>query len=248
MYPMYPLFGMMCPNLFPLKNDYPEPPTVYSILNSYVNFANNNPAKIKDLARTGRAVFFDFDYPLTDKISKEDFECMILNKFLMRRIGYETVTAFKIQLEVKLNEIMPTYNKLFDALDGWEIFNDGENISRVSSSSRSGTDVNNSTGSNSTSDSTTSDLRSSDTPQNSLADVRNGSYVSEYNYNQNTGSSSSQSSANSTTNSQGTESSTETITRTPADKIRIYGEFIEKRKSIYTMIFEDLEDLFYKIF
>lgn len=248
MYPMYPPFGMMFPNLFPLKNDYPEPPTVYAILNSYVNFANDNPEKIKNLAKAGRAVFFDFEYPLTDNITKEEFECMILNKFMMRRLAYETVTAFKLQLEVKLNEIMPVYNKLFDALDGWEIFNDGENITRNSSSSRSGTDVNNSTGSNSTTDSTTSDLRSSDTPQNALADVRNGNYVSEYNYNQNSGSSSSQSSSSSTTNSNGSESGTETIVRTPADKMRIYREFIEARKSIFTMIFEDLEDLFYKIY
>lgn len=256
MYPMYPPFGMMFPNLFQLKNDYPEPPTVYSILNSYVNFANDNPAKIKNLAKAGRAVFFDFEYPLTEYITKEEFECMILNKFMMRRLAYETVTAFKLQLEVKLNEIMPVYNKLFDALDGWEIFNDGERISRNSSSSRSGTDVNNSSGSNSTSssasDSTTSDLRSSDTPQNALADVRNGNYVSEYNYNQNSGSSSSQSSSqsssNSTTNSNGTESGSETIVRTPSDKMRIYREFIEARKSIYSMIFEDLEDLFYKIY
>ena len=248
MFPMYPPFGMMLPNLYKLRNDRPEPPTVYSILNSYVNFANDNPAKIKDLAKTGRAVFFDFDYPLTENISKEDFEGTILNKFMMRRIGYETVTAFKLQLNVKLNSIMPIYNKLFDALDGWEIFNDGENITRTSSSSRSGTDVNNSTGSNSTTDSTTSDLRSSDTPQNALADVRDGNYVSEYNYNQNSGSSSSQSSSSSTTNSNGSESGTESIVRTPADKMRIYREFIESRKSIYDMIFNDLEDLFYKIF
>ena len=167
---------------------------------------------------------------------------------MMRRLAYETVTAFKLQLEVKLNEIMPVYNKLFDALDGWEIFKDGENITRTSSSSRSGTDVNNSTGANSTTDSTTSDLRSSDTPQNALADVRNGSYVSEYNYNQNSGSSSSQSSSSSTTNSNGSESGTESIIRTPADKMTIYRSFIESRKSIYDMIFNDLEDLFYKIF
>ena len=248
MYPMFPPFGMMWPNLLPLRNDYPEPPTVYSILNSYVNFANDNPAKIKDLAKTGRAVFFDFDYPLTSNISKEDFEVMILNKFMMRRIGYETVTAFKLQLNVKLNSIMPIYNKLFDALDGWEIFNDGEQVTRTNIVNRSGTDVNNTTGSVTSTDSSTSDQRYSDTPQNHLSDVESGEYVTAYSKNSDSGSSQSNTTGSSTTNSNGTENISETIIRTPADKMSLYRSFIESRKSIYDMIFNDLEDLFYKIY
>ena len=114
MFPMYPTFGMMWPNILKLRNDYPEPPTIYSILNSYVNFSKETPEKIKNLAKTGRAVIFDFDYPLTSNIDKESFECMILNHFLMRRIGYETFTAFNIALNVKLNEIMPTYNIMYE--------------------------------------------------------------------------------------------------------------------------------------
>lgn len=248
MYPMFPPFGIMWPNLLPLRNDYPEPPTVYSILNSYVNFANDNPAKIKDLAKTGRVVFFDFDYPLTENISKEDFEVMILNKFMMRRIGYETVTAFKLQLNVKLNSIMPIYNKLFDALDGWEIFNDGEKVTRTNIVNRSGTDVNNTTGSVTSTDSSTSDQRYSDTPQNHLSDVTSGEYVTDYRKNSDSGSSSSNTTGSSTTNSNGTENVSETIIRTPADKMSLYRSFIESRKSIYDMIFNDLEALFYKIY
>ena len=248
MFPMFPPFGMMWPNILKLRNDYPEPPTVYSILNSYVNFANDNPAKIKNLAKTGRAVFFDFDYPLTENISKEDFECMILNKFMMRRIGYETVTAFKLQLEVKLNEIMPIYNKMLDALDGWDLFNDGESVTRQSATARSGTDANTSSSQDSSNASNTSDQRYSDTPQNKISEVQNGEYVTDYRYNHDTGSSSSSGSSSSTTNTSGTENVSENIIRTPADKIGIYKTFIENRKSIYSMIFEDLDDLFYKIY
>lgn len=248
MYPMFPPFGMMWPNLLPLRNDYPEPPTVYSILNSYVNYAKDEPEKIKDLAKAGRAVFFDFEYPLTDNIEKEDFESMILNKFMMRRIGYETVTAFKLQLNVKLNSIMPIYNKLFDALDGWEIFNDGEEVTRTNTVNRSGTDVNNTTGSVTSTDSSTSDQRYSDTPQNHLSDVTSGEYVTDYRKNSDSGSSQSNTTGSSTTNSNGTENVSETIIRTPADKMSLYRNFIESRKSIYDMIFNDLEDLFYKIY
>lgn len=248
MFPIYPPFGMMLPNILKLRNDYPEPPTVYSILNSYVNFANDNPAKIKNLAKTGRAVFFDFDYPLTENIPKEDFECMILNKFMMRRIGYETVTAFKLQLEVKLNEIMPIYNKMFDALNGWDLFNDGESVTRQSATARSGTDANTSSSQDSSNASNTSDQRYSDTPQNKITEVQNGEYVTDYRYNHDTGSSSSLGSSSSTTNTSGIENVSENIIRTPADKIGIYKTFIENRKSIYSMIFEDLDDLFYKLY
>ena len=41
------------------------------------------------------------------------------------------------------------------------------------------------------------------------------------------------------------ETITETETHTEKDKIKIYKEFLENRQSIYTMIFNDLETLFY---
>ena len=50
----------------------------------------------------------------------------------MRRIGQETLRAFQLTLSNKLNEIMPYYNKLFDMLEGWDIFSDGEEVTRTS--------------------------------------------------------------------------------------------------------------------
>ena len=122
---------MFTPMLMPMIPTWNEkPPTLYSILESIVNFDKEDKTKIKDLAKSGRETIFNFTYPLSNKVVKEDFECMILNHFIMRRIGFETVTAFRIQLNVKLNEIMPMYNKMFDMLDGWDIFNDGEVVTR----------------------------------------------------------------------------------------------------------------------
>ena len=95
----------------------------------------------------------------------------------MRRIGYETVTAFKIALNVKLNEIMPNYNMLYSSIKNWNIFNDGESITRQQTSE--GSNAINSSSNATNSD--TSDRRYSNTPQNQLADVRDGKYVSEYN-------------------------------------------------------------------
>ena len=110
----YFLYGGFLVPFVPCINE--RPPTIYSLLESIVNYGKDDKTKIKDLASAGRSTIFDFDYPLSNKITKEDFEKMILNHFLMRRIGFETLTAFKIQLNVKLNEIMPMYNKLIDLL------------------------------------------------------------------------------------------------------------------------------------
>ena len=209
----------------PAPADYNLPPTIYALLQSIVNFNSEDQKKIKDLAKYGREEIFDFDYPLSESISKEDFECMILNHFLMRRIGYDTLTAFKIALNVKLNEIMPMYNKMFDALDGWDLFKDGEEVTRniVDSSNNTSTSNN------------ISDRRYSDAPQDRLNDIQDGSYMTDYNYDQDNG----------TVSSASNGTSREETSRTPSDKIETYKKFIENRKSIYTMIFEDLDSLFY---
>lgn len=236
------------------------PPTIYTILESIVNpdVDLNDPApevNIKDLAKAGRSTIFNFDYPLTSNITKEKFETMILNHFLQRRIGFETVTAFRIQLDVKLNEIMPLYNKMFDALENWEIFNDGEVTTRTGTDNRTTQSTNNTnnqlTNHSTTSTNDISDRRNSELPQNQLEDLRNGSYVTNYNYDTNTnkGEDNSTSQGTSQATNQGTDNNVynETVTRSPADKIAILKEMQENIKSIYTMIFKDLECLFYQL-
>ena len=219
---VFKIYPFIIPPAFP---DYNLPPTLYRLLNSIVNFDEEEQTKIKDLASAGREEIFDFDYPLTENVDKEDFEIMILNHFLMRRIGYDTLNAFKIALNVKLNEIMPMYNKMFDMLDGWDIFNDGERVTEAGNNSLN----------NITSSSNISDRRYSDTPQQQLSNVQDGKYITDYNYDTDTGSVSA--------STMGTDS--RIITRTPSDKMKLYKEFIENKKSIMTMIFEDLDVLFY---
>lgn len=244
----------------PLPPNCSKPPTIYTILESIVNpdvdLNESAPeVKIKDLAKEGRSTIFNFDYPLSQYIEKEKFETMILNHFLQRRIGFETVTAFRIQLDVKLNEIMPLYNKMFNALDNWEIFNDGEVTTRTGSDNTTTQNTNNTSNSlsnqSTTSTTDTSDRRNSELPQNQLEDLRNGSYVTNYNYDTNTNNgqdnSTSQGTSQSTNNGTDNKQYNETITRTPADKIAILKEMQENIKSIYTMIFKDLDCLFYQL-
>ena len=125
------IFPYLITPFIPTNCDLPQ--TLYSIMNSICNFEAEERTNIYDLASGARSTIFDFNYPLSTHVNKAEFEILILKHFIMRRIGFDTPTAFKIALEVKLNEIMPRYNKLFDLLDGWNLFNDGETITRTTS-------------------------------------------------------------------------------------------------------------------
>ena len=234
----------MNPYLMPIlipkfPHDNTKPPTIYALLNSIVNFGKEEQVKISELAKNGRGTFFDFQYPLSKVINKEDFECMILNHYMMRRIGFDTLTAFKLQLNVKLNEIMPVYNKLFDALENWNIFQDGEITERDLSDNRT---INNTNYINSEAESN-SDRRFSEMPQNQLQNIADGTYLTDYNLDKNND----KSKTNGESNTKDDNIVKEIIKRSPADKINIYKQFIESKNNIYSMIFKDLDNLFYQL-
>ena len=240
------------PFLFPCMPTMIDlPPTVYQLLESIVNYGKDEKTKISDLAKYGRTTFFDFDYPLTNNITKEQFETMILNKFIMRRIGYDTLTAFKLQLNVKLNSIMPIYNKMFDALENWNIFESGEVTTETGTDERQTTNTTQNTLSNSstTQSSSTSDRRNSELPQDQLENLRDGSYVGNYNYNTDTATGTDSSTSNGSATSNGTDNNeyTKEIRRSPSDKIAIMKEMQTNINNIYDMIFKDLECLFYQL-
>ena len=110
-----------------------KPPTLYSIMNSIANYNATEKTKIRNLAKATHEKIFDFDYTLSSAINKSDFEEEILNHYIMRRIGFETFTAFQIYLENKLKEILPYYNILFDSLKDYNLFNNGESITSYTS-------------------------------------------------------------------------------------------------------------------
>lgn len=216
-----------------INNVSNKPPTVYFLLESIVNYGKDEKTKIKDLASEGRERFFNFDYPLTDKVDKATFETNILNHFMMRRIGTETFTAFQINLNAKMNEIMPLYNMMFESLDGIDLLNE--------SYTRTGSDNSNTTNSIENSSTTTSDKRYSDTPQNKLTEVQSGEYVTEYNYDTNNDNSTSEGT------SQNIRNYSETFRKSPANMINNLKQAQKEIKSIYTLIYDDLDDLFYGI-
>lgn len=203
----------------------PIPPTLYSILNSIANYDNPTQTKIRDLARVTHDKVFDFDYELSDALNKDEFEIEILNHYMMRRIGFETFTAFQLYLENKLKEILPYYNLMLDAFKDYNLFNNGEVINRVKSDTRNTTGTSGNTGEN----------RLSEYPLNELDDLTDGKYVSTQN--------TSEINSNNTTNDVGSEN--ERIERSPVDKMSIYKAYLETRESVMAMIYKKLDILFY---
>lgn len=240
---------MLMPIFIPV--DYSIPPTLYRILNSRLNFDSETKTKIRDLAKNGREYIFDFTYPLSSNVDKETFEVSIINHFLMRRIGYETMTSFLIALDVKMNEIMPYYNKLFDMMEGWDIFNDGESMTREVEDSRNRNEESSGTNSlsNQTSTSNTSDRRFSKLPQTNIQDVQSGTYLTEYSYDTDSGSATSSSTGSETRSGESEEQGNllETISRSPSDKMKLYESFLNNKNKIMTMIYKDLDSLFYQV-
>ena len=203
------------------------------------------------MEKEGRGKIFDFEYPLTSNIQKEDFECMILNHFIMRRIGFETVTAFKIQLQVKLNEIMPMYNKLFDLIYNENSF--GEITKKVGFDNRIINNTSNTenemTNNSNTTNTNTSDRRNSDTPQDELENIRNGKYVTEYNYDTNTNTSEDVSTTNGTSQniSNTNDKNNYEDTTTRINMLEVFAKLNEEIKNVYSLIFKELDCLFYQL-
>lgn len=213
------------PLLFPIYNipdtNFFRPPLLCDLLNSLVNYNREEPLKISEIPENATSIVFNFSYPLSVKVNKQEFETMILKKFYTRRIGYETYTLWKMQLEVKLNEIMPRYNKLFDAMSNWDLFKDGENYTRT---------INNETG---TTNNTTNVIKNSNLPQNEISQIDNANYMTNYTKATNDGTGT------------GTSETVETFEKDTANKIEIYNAFLENRSNIMSLIFKDLESLFY---
>jgi len=89
---------------------------------------------------------FDFDYPFYNEERRKQFEENFIEHFYFDEIGQETVARFKQRLKIKLNLIMPYWNKIFLAdeleqriLDNYDVT---ETYSRTVENSASATSNN----------------------------------------------------------------------------------------------------------
>ena len=58
---------------------------------------------------------FNFNYPIFNEEYRPILEDKIIRHFYFREIGFETIGRFLFELESKLNEIMPFYNKMYES-------------------------------------------------------------------------------------------------------------------------------------
>ena len=218
MYRLKPTYN----NFYGILSISDETPKLYDLMNSKINYNNSNPVDPEDLPKEFRNYLFDFEYPLNNNL-KEEFELMFLNHFMFRRIGYETYTAWKINLKVKLCEIMPKYNKMFEGFNLLDFL--GNQETHIKTLNETGNSVGN----------TTNDNRFSNVPQNEIDDIKNGNYMTDYTYNQGT------------SNSNANRNSNESIKIDRLDTIDEYKKFKETVNNIYSDIFKELNCLFFSV-
>lgn len=230
----YPMYNIPDTKFF-------RPPQLFDLLDSMVNFEREEQVKISELPRVASSMVFDFEYPLSTKVNKEDFETLILKKFFNRRIGYETYTTWKMQLEVKMNEIMPTYNKLFDSMYDWNLFKDGENYKRTINNTKKG-NIETTTKTN-VDDNSDIISKNSNLPQNEIEDIENGNYMTNYSHDTNT--SKSKATGEGTNKTNENNDTIEYYEKDSNNKIEVYNKFLENRANIMSLIFKDLDSLFY---
>ena len=209
-----------------------EPPTLYSLMESYINYGKEESEKVKiiDLPSAFKDYLFDFNYPLDDSL-KPSFEENFLNHYMMRRIGFETYLSFKIHLKDKLNTIMPKYNKML--LEYANI--DFKGIKEIHSKSyRKSIDEETSGTSNNTVDNRFSSL-----PQDEIEDIQDGSYLTDYTYNQSSGR------LGGTLSND--ENYTETLEIDKGDPTDEYIKLQDKISNIYDLIYRELNCLFFQV-
>lgn len=179
---------------------------VRTICESYSGLtASVGYSQIEKVIEKSKEKIFDFDFPIFDESYRSVIEIKILKHFYTREIGLETVGLWKLKLNVKMNEIMPYYNQLYKSAllefnplydvdvtrkhEGAntgdknsvetngetsgvsEAYSDNENTEKSSKGTNNGSVSN-------TSENNTNHLdKYSDTPQGSVSNLTNGTYL-----------------------------------------------------------------------
>lgn len=131
--------------------------------------------KIEEVIEKSWKKIFDFNFPIYDENYRQILCSKILKHYYTREIGEETVGLWKLRLNTRMNEIMPYYNKLYEAwLKEFNPLYDTD-LTREHKLDRTGrTDGKQNSKTNT--NGTTKDLYS-DTPQGSLQNIDNETYL-----------------------------------------------------------------------
>lgn len=205
--------------------------------------------KIDQIIELARVKIFDFNYPTFTPEHKIVLETKILKHYYFREIGVETFGQWKYKLNMKLNEIMPFYVKLYqsETLDFNPLTN--TSITRVGKNTGITNENMNETTQSNTSGSNVDRNKFSDTPQGSLENVEDGQYLTNYTVDE-----SNNASANTTSITSGKTGNSEidnTETVTGKDSAQSYSslliEFRDTFLNIDMKVIEELELLFMQL-
>lgn len=120
---------------------------------------------------------FSFDFPIYDENYRKPLCIKILKNFYTREISEETFGLWKLRLDSKMNLIMPYYNQLYNSeLIKFEPLIDVNTTTSHKLDKTGKTIGTNSTNTNSNINATNKNLYS-DTPQGSLQNVENETYL-----------------------------------------------------------------------
>lgn len=144
---------------------------------------------IEDIISKTRGKIFSFKYPIFDEDYRSVLETKILKRYYTREIGFETYGLWKHFLDMRMNEIMPYYNQLYEStLLEFNPFNDTDytttadrDIKHDESNSDTRTDdLSQSVDNN-------SENRYSDTPQGGITGLKNDVYLTNATLNKENG-------------------------------------------------------------
>lgn len=144
-------------------------------------------SKIEQVIAGSLNEVFDFNFPIFDESYRSVLETKILRHYYTREIGLETVALWKHFLCMRLNEIMPYYNKLYESelLEFNPLYNVKYDTSHQGSASGTNTDTDTGTMSEDIADTRNRENeysddtfdKFSDTPQGGLNGVINDNYL-----------------------------------------------------------------------
>lgn len=205
--------------------------------------------KIEQIIELARVKIFDFNYPTFTPEHKIILETKILKHYYFREIGVETFGQWKYKLNMKLNEIMPFYVKLYqsETLDFNPLTN--TSITRVGKNKGITNENMNETNQSNTNGSNIDRNKFSDTPQGSLENVEDGQYLTNYTVDESNNASASTTSITSGKTGNSEIDNTETVTG--KDSAQSYSslliEFRDTFLNIDMKVIEELELLFMQI-
>ena len=222
-------------------------------------------SEVDRLVNIARPKIFDFEYDFADKSYKEIFEKKFLYHFFTREIGHETYGLWKLKLQTKLQEIIPKYNKMYEAESiKFNPFHDTDLTTmskNTDNSQNKGTSKLNSasesTNKGRNEDNGITKIRTSETPAGIIDQVESDRYMSNYTSNQNDSVVKSEQHGNSKNLSTGDTYSQMSSTSDYVQKIqgkssgtsmsRLLVEYRESLINIDLQIFDELEELFMQL-